>query len=116
MSLIKKLPLVEIISYREGDAIGEQAEAILNGDSLGNQNPNAVELIKKHASKFLNDDGVLGEQAEELMETIEGTVLCHVCGDYERRGVADETSKGWLCEECQEKFVKEVNSVEEVRS
>lgn len=44
----------------------------------------------------------------DLKNVNEETVLCHVCGDRERRGVADLTSKGWLCEECQEKFVKEL--------
>jgi len=81
----------------------------------GNPPQEAYQLIDRKlrairaTAEFLIDYNYSTSTRSRLSGANNETVTCHACGDTERVGVADLTSKGYLCEGCQEKFVNELN-------
>ena len=74
----------------EGDAVFEQFEAVVNGEALDEQNPNALRIIAGNlrtvvAAARADGDGELAEDADEWLDEI----MTHLMA-RRRNGAAQE--------------------------
>ncbi len=101
---IRQIIAINKAASELGDAVYSQFVAVINGELVGEQNSNALDLIGRRLIPTLqsvaadNDDEELSEQIDDYLETIEHyhRTGCPECGKARMKGDAEEG----LCDSC----------------